>query len=65
MTSTTSLAFTGEVVWGPAVALAVGCGLGSFLASRWSVRRGHRAVQVVVLSICVFVLLRLLFKAFA
>jgi hypothetical protein len=42
--------------------LALGAGLGSFVASRWSVDKGHGAVRVVVLLICVAVLVRLGFQ---
>ena len=51
-TSTTSLAFSDQFKWSPAIVLGVGAGIGSFLASRWSVRRGHGAVRVVVIGIC-------------
>ncbi len=51
-TSTTTMAFSDEFQWWPAIVLGLGAGLGRFLASRWSVRRGHGAVRVVVLGIC-------------
>lgn len=51
-TSTTSMAFSDQFKWSPAIALGIGAGIGSFLASRWSVHRGHGAVRVVVIGIC-------------
>lgn len=45
--------------WAPALTLAAGAAAGSFLASRWSVRKGHGAVRIVVIGICVVVLVRL------
>ncbi len=46
------------VVWGPASALAVAAALGSFLASRWSIAKGHAGVRIVVLVITVAVVVR-------
>ena len=62
LTSNISLAFSGEIHWGPAGALAAGAAIGSFLASRWTVRKGHGAVRVVVIAICLVVLVRFGFK---
>lgn len=62
-TSTTSMAFSDQFKWGPAIVLGIGAGIGSFLASRWSVRRGHGAVRVVVIGICGSVLLWLGWQA--
>lgn len=56
------LAVSGHVEWGPALTLALGCGAGSFLASRWSVASGHSAVRVVVIVITLAVLARLLWQ---
>tara|TARA_R110002072_G_scaffold241027_6_gene399651 strand:- start:4877 stop:5632 length:756 start_codon:yes stop_codon:yes gene_type:complete len=49
--STTSLAIDGAITWIPAIALAVGCGIGSYLASHWSVKKGASAVKRVVIVI--------------
>lgn len=57
-TSTAMLAAGGHIHWPAALPLALGAGLGSFLGSRWSVARGHRAVRLVVLTISFAVLLR-------
>jgi hypothetical protein len=51
------LATSGEVAWLPSIALAAGCGAGSFAASRWSVTRGHGAVRSVILGITVLILI--------
>ncbi len=58
-TSTSYLAANDSIQWSPALTLAAGAGCGSFLASRWSVSRGHGAVRVVVILICIAVLTRL------
>jgi len=50
-------ASAGKIEWGPAAALAIGCGAGSFWASRWSIDKGHAKVRLVVLAITVTVLL--------
>lgn len=55
--STTSLAIDGAITWVPAVALAIGCGVGSYLASHWSVKKGADAVRRVVLVIASLALL--------
>lgn len=57
VTSATSLAVAGAITWLPAIALAVGAGAGSYLASHWSVRKGQHAVRRVVLVIAVLTLL--------
>ncbi len=64
-TSTTSMAFSDEFKWGPAIILGLGAGIGSFLASRWSVRKGHGAVRIVVIGICGSVLAWLGWQALA
>lgn len=56
--SVTTFAFAGAILWGPAIALAAGAGIGSFLGSRFSVRRGHRAVLAFVVAIAIVVLIR-------
>ena len=63
--ATATLAFSGQIVWAPALALAVGNAAGSFTASRWSVDRGHGAVRVVVLTITVAVLARVTWQMLA
>ncbi len=62
VSATAVLALSGHVVWGPSVILALGCGAGSFLASRWAVDKGHAAVRGVVLVTTVAVLARLLWQ---
>jgi uncharacterized membrane protein YfcA len=64
-TSATSMAFSDEFKWQPAIVLGIGAGAGSFLASRWSVRKGHGAVRVVVIGICGSVLAWLGWQALA
>ena len=55
-TATIVLAISGQIDWAPAISLAVGCGVGSFAASRWSVDQGHGAVRVVILANTVLIL---------
>lgn len=62
VTANLVLGLAGEIVWVPAMALAVGCGVGSFGASRWSVDKGHGAVRLVVVGIAVAVLARLVWQ---
>jgi uncharacterized protein len=64
VTSNVTLAIQDKIVWGPALYLAAGAGVGSFLASRWSVKKGHGAVRFVVIGICVVVIVRLAFQIF-
>jgi len=64
-TSTAMLAAGGHINWPVALPLALGAGLGSFLASRWSVRKGHGAVRMVVIGICGSVLAWLGWQALA
>lgn len=59
--STTSIATFGAaraIDWSPAIALAVGTLVGSFLGSTFAVRRGHRAVLAFVLVVALAVLVR-------
>lgn len=54
LTSTTSAAVfiaADAIDWSPALALAVGCGLGSYLASQWGVKKGTAAIRRVVIVI--------------
>lgn len=57
VTSATTLAIAGAITWVPAIALAVGAGTGSYLASHWSVRKGSDVVSRVVVVIAVLTLL--------
>lgn len=52
-----SFAAAGAIWWGPAIALAVGAGLGSYVASHWSVAKGSAAVRRVVVVIAALTLL--------
>ena len=59
-TSTTSaLVFVAAdaIEWTPAIALAVGCGAGSYLASHWGVSKGAGAIRKVVIAIALLCLL--------
>jgi uncharacterized membrane protein YfcA len=56
------LAWQAQVVWGPALLLGAGAGVGSFLASRWSVWKGHAGVRGAVLVISTVVLSHQLYK---
>ena len=60
--STACFAAAGEIAWAPALWLAAGAGVGSFLAGSWSVRRGHGAVRIVVLIVCGVAMVRLGFQ---
>jgi len=65
LTSTASVGYFvahDAITWGPALCLAGGAGIGSFLASRWSVDKGHAGVRIMVIGITVVVLLRLLWQ---
>jgi hypothetical protein len=55
--STASLAIDGAITWVPAIALAIGCGAGSYMASHWSVKKGGDAVRKVVVVIASVALL--------
>jgi uncharacterized membrane protein YfcA len=56
-TSAISFAAVDAIVWTPALALAAGAGLGSYLASHWSVAKGSGAIRKVVVVIAVLTLL--------
>lgn len=58
----TTLALEGAIVWTPALWLAIGCGFGSFLASRFSVKKGQGTIRTVVLVVCVVTLVRTLYR---
>jgi uncharacterized membrane protein YfcA len=59
---TSLIAFTiaGEIVWGPALSLTLGAGIGSFAAARFSLERGHGAIRIAVLSVCALLAVRLI-----
>lgn len=59
--STLSLAIADAIDWRPALWLALGAGIGSFAGSRWTLAKGHGAVRVVVLLVCIALLSRLAF----
>lgn len=62
LTSTASVGYFaahGQIDWAPALCLAGGAGMGSFLASRWSVDKGNAGVRLMVIGITVAVLLRI------
>jgi uncharacterized membrane protein YfcA len=50
------------IAWWPALCLACGTAIGSYLASNWTVVRGARAVRRVVVSIAVLTLLEQLYQ---
>jgi uncharacterized membrane protein YfcA len=56
VTSATSLTIAGAITWTPAISLAVGCAFGSYVASKWSVKKGGDAVRRVVLVIATLTL---------
>ena len=57
VTSATRLAIAGAVEWTPAITLAIGCAVGSFAASKWSVQSGGESVRRIVLVIAALTLL--------
>jgi uncharacterized protein len=57
ITSATSLALANVIAWTPAIALAVGAGVGSYLASHWSAKQGTNAIRRIVLVIATLTLL--------
>lgn len=59
VTSVTAFAVAGEIVWGPALWLALGAGIGSFAAARFSLKRGHGAIRAAVLGVCALLAVRL------
>lgn len=63
--STLSLGLAEAIDWQPALWLATGAAIGSFTASRWSISKGHAAVRIVVLLVCLLVLIRILILTFA
>lgn len=48
-----TLAWRAAIPWAEAVSVAVGAGTGSFLAARWSITKGSKAVSRVVLVVMV------------
>jgi uncharacterized membrane protein YfcA len=63
LASSTFFAVTGEIPWAPSLWLALGAGLGSFAAGRWSVRKGHATIRAAVVVVCLAVLLRVVLRA--
>ncbi|MCC6783781.1 MAG: sulfite exporter TauE/SafE family protein [Planctomycetes bacterium] len=61
-TSIASFTAARAIPWGPALTLAAGALVGSFLGSVFAVRRGHRAVLAFVLVVAVVVLARTAFR---
>lgn len=59
VTSVTAFAVAGEIVWGPALWLALGAAIGSFAAARFSLKRGHGAIRAAVLGVCALLAVRL------
>ena len=59
ITSVVGFATQGLIAWPQSSLLALGAGVGSFLAGRWSVARGRTAVRWAVLVICATLLVRL------
>lgn len=57
LTSATSLTIAGAISWTPAISLAAGCAVGSFAASKWSVKSGGDSVRRIVLTIATLTLL--------
>lgn len=55
--SASSFAAVDAIVWTPAIALAAGAGIGSYLASHWSVAKGAPAIRRIVIVIAVLTLL--------
>jgi hypothetical protein len=62
--STAGFAAAAEIDWAPALWLALGAGLGSWVGTGFSIRKGHAAVRAVVLLVCAAVLVRLGFQVF-
>ena len=65
---TTSLAsagtfvWSGNIVWVPALTLAAGAAIGSYLASHWSVAKGNAAISRVVVVIAALTLVEQLWQ---
>lgn len=57
LASVGTFAHAGNIVWLPACILAAGAGLGSYLASHWSVAKGSAAISRVVVVIATLTLL--------
>ena len=60
VSSVTAFATAGVIVWDPALWLALGAGIGSFTAARFSLERGHGAIRAVVLGVCALLAIRLI-----
>jgi uncharacterized membrane protein YfcA len=57
LTSAGTFASAGVIAWVPGLWMAAGAGIGSYLASAWSVRKGSENVRRVVVAIAVLTLL--------
>jgi len=57
ITSATCFVSAGAIDWTPAIALAIGCGAGSYAASHWSVAKGSDSIRRVVVVIASLTLL--------
>jgi uncharacterized membrane protein YfcA len=62
VTSLAVFACADVIAWQPALWLAAGAGIGSFVASRFSVAKGHGVIRGVVLLVCALVLIRILLR---
>jgi uncharacterized membrane protein YfcA len=63
--SVAALALAEAMRWDAALLLALGAGLGSFAAGRWSLWLGHGAVRLAAILISAVVLARVLWQIFA
>lgn len=62
MTSVQGFWADDAIEWTPAIALAIGTGIGSFQASRWAVKKGSKALQRVVVGIALLTLAEQVFE---
>jgi uncharacterized membrane protein YfcA len=62
LASVGTFAWHGNIVWAPALVLAAGAAVGSYLASHWSVAKGSAAIARVVVVIAVLTLLEQLWQ---
>ncbi len=54
----------GTIAWGPATVLAVGAGIGSYAGAKFSVKRGHDKVALVVIAVTAIMLVRIVVQSF-
>jgi uncharacterized membrane protein YfcA len=64
-TSIATFAVAGTIDWGAALWLATGAGVGSFAASRFSIRKGDAVIRGLVLMVCALVMVRVLLRLLA